>query len=266
MRVRQSDLKLFGDCAMQYYYSRILGLQAEKVGSLTVLGSVWHFAMEVYETYGGNLDLAIRTFDYYWDNPTELGLRLDFYHPRTTHEGLRDRGHHMLEQYHDLVPWKTGTHLGSEIHFVVPLGDHELEGTIDKLWARRGRVNTIEIIDFKTAAKVPERLQFNLQFTAYAYATTRPEFWQFVPGHEDDGYAKYASFKRQGWWWHARNSKKYNAGYRSDHDYNRLLLAVNQMDRAIKSEVFPLTIEGSACAYCPFEEKECGSEVVLDGG
>lgn len=264
MKVSPSRLGLFGDCAMRYYYEKVLKLPGDKVGSLTVLGSVFHFAMEVYETYGGNLDLAIKTFDYYWDHPEKLdrGQPIDFYHPQTTHEGLRQRGHRMLEQYHDLVPWKTGEHLGSEIHFIVPIGDHQLEGIIDKLWARRGRQKTLEVIDFKTGAKVPEKLRHNLQFTAYAYATTTPEFWSYVPGHEND-YEKYASFKRQGWWWHARNSKKYNAGMREERDYKRLLYAIEQMDKALTTNVFPLTIEGAACAYCPYEEKVCGSEVTL---
>ena len=260
MRVRQSNLKTFGDCARQMYYLDVLGLEGQKVGSLTVLGSVWHFAMEVYETYGGNLDLAEKTFNYYWDNPEGLDLHIDFYHRRTTHEGLRTRGLAMLQQYDNLIPWKTGQNVGSEIHFIVPIGDHELEGTIDKLWARKGKNATLEVVDFKTAAKVPEKLQFNLQFTAYAYATTTKEFWSYVPGFED-GHLRFRNYKRQGWWWHARNAKKYNAGYREEKDYKRLLLAIDSMAECIEKDVYPLTIDGSACAYCPYEETVCGSEV-----
>ena len=260
MRVRQSTLKSFGDCAKQYFYEQILLLPPENVGSLTALGTVWHFAIQVYEEYK-DLDLAIRTFNYYWDNKeamASLNTRIDYYHTRTTHESLRKRGIEMLVRFHELQPWKSGQLVGTEIHFVVPLGDHELEGTIDKVWARPQK-RTLEIVDFKTGAKVPEKLRYNLQFTAYAYATMRPEFWTQVPGFED-GYDRFAKYKRQGWWFHARNSKKFNAGFRDEHDYRRLLLAVNEMDKCIETESYPLTIEGSACAWCPYEDK-CGSEV-----
>lgn len=258
MRVRQSTLKTFGDCAWQFYYESVLQLPPQKNGSLTVLGSVWHFAIQVYEEYGGNLGLALRTFDYYWDNPDGLGLSIDFYHNRTSHEGLRKRGKDMLRRYHELQPWKSGQLIGTEIHFVVPIGDHELEGTIDKVWARP-RNKTLEIVDYKTGAKVPEKLRFNLQFTAYAYATMKKEFWGQVPGFTD-GYERYKDYKRQGWWFHARNNKKYSAGYREDKDYKRLLVAVNQMSNCVESNSFPLTVAGDACGYCPYEDI-CGSEV-----
>jgi len=262
MRVSPSRLKVFGDCSRQFYYQHILKMPQGEVGSLTVLGSVWHFAVQVYEEYGQNLELGLKTFDYYWDNPEKLdrGQKIDFYHPRTTHEGLRDRGHKMLVQYHEMLPWKSGTNIGSEVVFLVPIGDHELSGIIDKLWVRP-RNKTLEIIDFKTGAKVPEKLRYNLQFTSYAYATTTEEFWQQVPGYED-GHERFKSYRRQGWWYHARNSKKFNAGFREEKDYRRLLLAVESMEKCIDADAFPLTVEGAACAYCPYEEI-CGTEVTL---
>ncbi len=259
MKVRQSDLKTFGECGRRYYYSRILGLGGDKSGSLTVMGTVWHFAVDVYENYDYDLDLAKRTFVHYWENPKALGERIDFWHRSTTHEGLRKRGLSMLERYHELAPWRQGRRLGSEIHFEVPIGNHVLEGTIDKLWARPGK-KRLEIVDFKTGAAVPEKLRHNIQFTAYCYATERPEFWQYVPGHED-GFQEFAGWQRGGWWYHARNNKMFNAGNREAADYKKLALAVEEMDNAVQANVFPLDIKGESCGYCAFAEGTCGSEM-----
>lgn len=249
---------MFGDCAMQWKYSRLLGLSSDSVGSLTVLGSVWHYAVDVYETYGNNIELAKKTFVHYWNNPGELGLKVDFWHRSTTFMGLQTRGLEMLDRYHELAPWQTGTRLGTEIHFVVAIGDHELEGTIDKLWARPGQ-RRIDVVDFKTGGHVPEALRFNVQFSAYCYATTQPEFWENVPGFED-GHLKFMDWKRGGWWYHARNNKMFNAGIRDQSDYDRLEWAIIQMDRAIEANAFPLSISGSTCGYCSYVDI-CGTEV-----
>lgn len=259
MRVRQSSLKQFGECAKQYELSQVLELAPEQVGSLTVLGTVWHYAVDVYEAYGHDVDLAKRTFTYYWENPKELGEKIDFWHTRTTHQGLLERGLKMLDMYHELAPWTSGKRIGSEIHFVVPIGEHELEGTIDKLWWRPGQ-KRLEVLDFKTGAYVPDKLRFNIQFSAYCYATTRPEFWQFVPGYED-GYERFKKAKRGGYWYHARNGKMHSAGERVLEDYKRLYLAILEMDQAVSLGVFPLTITGESCFYCPFSDGTCGGEI-----
>lgn len=224
-----------------------------------------HYALDVYETYGYNLDLALRTFDTYWAQPSLLGEKIDFWHRSTTWEGLEKRGHEMIRAYHELAVWKNVSEdvLGTEVHFIVPLGRHELEGTIDRLVANRGK-KTISAYDFKTGAAVPEKLRFNLQFTAYAYATTRPEFWQYVPGWED-GYERFRSWSRDGWWYHARRARFYNAGKRTEADYRRLILAADEMENAIEAGVFPLDVKGENCYYCPFSDGTCGREVELSG-
>lgn len=259
MRVRQSHLSQFGKCARQYYYSHILQLGEGKVGSLTVFGTVVHFALDVYEQYGYNVDLAHRTFDHYWQHPEELGERIDFWHRRTSFASLAKRGHDMINAYHDLSVWRDGILVGTEISFEVPIGDHTIHGTIDKLWARKGQ-HVLQVVDFKTGAAVPEKLKYNIQFTTYCYATTQPEFWEPLG---DDLYEKYKNYKRQGVWYHARRAQTYNAGYRDYDDYRRLLLAVDQMDKAIQLEAFPLDYQGENCGYCPFADEVCGSEFHL---
>jgi hypothetical protein len=266
--VRQSLLKSFSACPRQYYYSSVLDLGPEKVGSLTIFGTIIHFVFDVYEQYGFDVDLAHRTLDTYWDQPSLIidpnngrPLHIDYWHYRTNQESLRKRGHKMIDSYHELTPWRIGRLLGTEIPFEVPLGDHVLTGSIDKLWALRGQ-HTLEVVDFKTAAAVPKKLKYNVQFTAYCYATTRPEFWaQFDAGEEL--YGVYKSFTRKGLWYHARTGKVYNAGARTEDDYRRLLLQADEMERAINTGVFPLDYSGENCGWCPFADEICGSEVQL---
>lgn len=258
MEVSPSRLKVFGECANQYRYQYLLQLDGAQYGAYTALGVVFHYALEVYELYGRDLTLAVRTFDYYWDHPTELDTRIDFYPPRTTHQGLRENAHEMLERYHDLYPWKTGKLVGTEIRFEVPIGPHTLRGVIDKLFYRPG-AKELQVIDFKTGNYVPTRLRYNLQFTCYLYAVTRPEFWTQVPGWEDF-WSTATGLKVQGQWYHARNGKMFNAGFRNDSDYKRLLLAIDRMEQAIDSDIYPLTIEGTACGWCSWVDI-CGTEV-----
>ena len=258
MQTSPSSLKLFGDCARQYFYKKILHLEGDEVGSLTTLGSVWHYAVDVYENFDHDIDLAKRTFVYYWDNFDELGLRIDFWHRSTNHNGLKTRGLTMLDRYHELSPWQTGRLVGTEVEFHVPIGEHVLHGYIDKLWARPGQ-KILEVVDFKTGSYVPAKLAYNVQFTSYCYATMRPEFWANVPGFED-GHLKFAGWKRNGWWYHARNHKMINAGTRTDLDYRRLSLAVQSQNLAIEREVFPLDYSGESCGWCAWVEI-CGTEV-----
>ena len=258
MFVRQSRLKQFANCPRQYYYSHVLNLGEESVGSLTVLGTVWHYAVDVYETYDYDLVLALKTFNYYWDHPEELGETIDFWHRGGNKESLRKRGIKMLKRYHQLAPWQEGRVVGTEIQFEVPLGDHVLGGTIDKLWQRPGQ-KRLEVVDFKTGSYVPTRLDYNVQFTAYCYATERVEFWENVPGFED-GYDRFYGWQRGGHWFHARNTKMYSAGDRGEQDYQRLLLMANEMERSLEEGIFPVDYSGETCGYCPFTEI-CGDEV-----
>lgn len=258
MKVRQSTIRQFGGCPRQYYYSEVLGLGKEQVGSLTVLGSIFHYALDVYETYGRDLDLAKRTFEYYWEHPGELGEKIDFWHRGSTFLSLLDRGTKMLEQFAELEPWR-GQLVGTELHFEVPLGPHTLTGTIDKLWVHPG-AKRLDVVDFKTGAVVPSKLRYHLQFTAYCYASMRPEFWAGIKGFED-GHLKFGGFVRDGWWYQARDNKMFNAGERTALDYKRLYLAVEAMEQTIEAGVFPLDANGENCGYCPFVESVCGSEM-----
>ena len=246
----------FSNCPRQYYYEKIAKLGEDQSGSLTVLGSIWHYAIDVYETLGGDLDTALATFEYYWKNPWKLGLKIDFWHRGGTQESLLKRGLAMLVRYDELAPWE-GDIISTEVPFAVPLGDHTLRGVIDKVVVHPGQ-KIVEVVDYKTGSYVPEKLKFNVQFTSYCYATERPEFWEGI-GRPDDFYM-YAGWSRQGKWFHARNTKVYNTGFRGAIDYQRLLLMANEMERSIEAEIFPVDYSGETCGYCTFVET-CGTEV-----
>lgn len=163
----------------------------------------------------------------------------------------------MLVRYDELAPWE-GEVIGTEIKFEVPLGTHTLRGIIDKLTAHPGK-RMLKVVDYKTGSYVPEKLKYNVQFTSYCYATERPEFWAAL-GRPDDFY-RYAGWSRMGEWFHARNTKVFNTGYRGALDYQRLLLMADETERSIEAEIFPIDYSGETCGYCPFVDR-CGSEVV----
>jgi hypothetical protein len=84
VKVSPSKIKVFGDCANQFKYQYVLELPGQQYGALTVLGTVFHYAAEVYELYDNDIDLAVQTFRYYWNHSDELGQKIDWYPPRTS--------------------------------------------------------------------------------------------------------------------------------------------------------------------------------------
>ena len=240
---------------MQYKLAKVERRGEQRVGSLTVLGTVFHYAADVYDHYH-DLELAKRTFEKMWAVPELLGEKIDFWHRGGDIDSLRKRGLEMLDKYAQLKNYR-GALIASEVHFIVPIGEHELEGTIDRVFDRPGQ-QKIEVLDLKTAKLVPEKLRYNIQFSAYCYATTTKEFWEQLGRPEL--YEKYRDYKRGGTWYHARNGKVFNAGDRDEISYERLRLAIDNMALALERDVFPLTISGESCGYCPFSESVCGYE------
>lgn len=115
------------------------------------------------------------------------------------------------------------------------------------------------------------RLRQNLQFTAYAYATTRPEFWMGYRG--EDGFGKerglalhkqMEDWGRRGTWINLRQFKFQDAGWRGPIDYGRFVLAVEQFAAMVKADVFPLTINGEVCKYCDYRDVCGGTGIALE--
>lgn len=291
MRIRQSDLT----SAQRCYYQFSLRLEEEQgtgkrgdVNSMTAFGTVMHYAIQVLETLHHEdrpdaLDVAVATLESYWkpDNlPQLVPGGIDFWLPRTTYGGLLIRGRKALRDYFDLLARDDGKLLALEYQWEVPYeldGElHELHGTADRLALRLyKRQPYLSVEDFKTGNK-PQYLRRATQWTVYSYASTRPEFWsQFQdlidPVVEklhakelalwDDG-SGYEVIARRGRWINLGQGDTvsiHDAGWRTEHDYARMRVQLRHFINANKAGVFPLTLSGDTCEYCPYARNgACG--------
>jgi RecB family exonuclease len=142
----------------------------------------------------------------------------------------------------------------------VPIGSNELTGTLDKLALRPLKDGTFGVLvsDYKTGSKPPTRdyLQHDVQFHAYCYATTQPEFWVGIPDGEKL-YQLYKDAPRMGEWVHLRTPKRIDAGFRTEVHYNRLQYAIEQIELSVALGIFVPDISGAACEFCEFRQR-CG--------
>ena len=304
--VRQSDLSSFGRCQLQkYYYDRAAAdptAPQPRSLSATVYGTVVHYALMLLERlhHEGDesaLDVAVSTFHHYWhpDNLHVLtGERIDDWLPRQTYAGLKARGERAITDYFRILRTDVdSTLLGLEYQFAVPIqvGDrtHTLTGTIDKLKVGRyQRKPYISLDDFKTG-KQPTYLRWNMQGTAYGYATTRREFWL---GWAESGMGELPSFDEdtltnlegmfRSWgfrllndgtspegdedlrlasrkfrWINMQEIKIADGGWRNTRDYARLKLAIDGYVRSCEAGTYSVNHIGEICVYCPFK-RDCG--------
>jgi hypothetical protein len=280
--IHQSDLSALSRCAAQYGYQRA-GWPDEQ-NSAAAYGSVIHHCLQVLETLrsqGVDFEVAVRqaleTFVHYW-HPLNIEaitepVPADGWLPRQGFSELRARGIDAIRKYADLIRYDDHELLGIEYGFMVPidgtwdedLGEpHILAGSVDRLAIRHWkRYPYIAVDDWKTG-KDQARLRYNLQFTAYAYASTKREFWIGWGGEDGFGlergqqlFDKYSDWARKGTWINMRTFKFEDAGWRGPLDYQRFSLAVTQFAATVKADIFPLTISGDACKYCPYR-RACG--------
>lgn len=294
MLLHQSDLAAYARCPAQYGYKR--AGWPDKVNSASAYGSVVHHALHALERdlalarqdmdphspeYTRALreatERAVRTFVHYW-NPLNIEaitepVPPDGWLPRQGYNEMRQRGVDTIMKYADLIRYDDHELLGLEYGFVVPvpgtwdedLGEpHLLGGSIDRLATRHySRRLVVAVDDYKTGRE-QTYLRHNLQFTAYLMATTLPEFWTGYRGEDGFGqergmelYERFRGAGRRGTWINLRTFKFQDAGWRGPKDYARFALAVDQLAAAVKADIFPLTISGEACKYCPFRDN-CG--------
>lgn len=299
--IRQSDLSSWSRCNLQkFYYDRAnADPEAPQPSSLsaTVYGTVVHLALMIGEQaihegqdYDDAVALAIRTFEHYWEpnHLVELGERITDWLPRQTYGGLRERGRIAIKDYFRLRKTDEAWLLGLEYQFAVPvrIGDvtHTLSGTIDRLSIRKAaRKPYLSVDDYKTG-KQPIALRHNMQGSAYAYATTKDEFWF---GWKDSGMGELATFSvpviveietmlrswgyrltegsddqhlpmasRRFRWINLQDIKYADGGWRNERDYARLHLAIDAYVRACEAGIYSVSQSGDVCTYCPFR-KDC---------
>jgi hypothetical protein len=123
------------------------------------------------------------------------------------------------------------------------------------------------LVTHNTVTKRPSvaELALNIQFTAYLYAMSQPEFWF---GHPDD--PRFPALPNAEWYWETLkdmpkraiwvhlwdNCKELDAGDRDDEDFARLYRLCNEVQRAVELQVFVPHI-GDACQLCDYAHDPC---------
>lgn len=257
--IRQSTIKQFMECSLKYKFAHEDGITREQSSAMS-FGTVIHEAVLVMEVQQG-LAAGVAHFEQMWDDLAQYGLAYDYMLPRNTHEGYRELGLRILRDWWQLIQWESDVVLGREYNFTVPIGTHQLTGTIDKLALRPlkgAKGYGVLVSDYKTAAKQPTRdyLQHDIQFHAYCYATTQPEFYAGLPNGEEL-YERYLNAPRLAEWVQIRTPRRIDAGERTDVHYNRLEYAIDQIEASVATGIFVPDISGASCEFCEFR-KRCG--------
>jgi hypothetical protein len=159
--------------------------------------------------------------------------------------------------------------LCSEHRFLVPMGDHELEGTVDHVEIKKAGNGhrTLRVVDFKTNSRQPTRvdLRLDIQFTVYMFAVMQPEFWMGngaeFPGviGGEDIYDVISRIPARGVWYHLWTAKEIDAGERDDGDFMRLYRLIHEIDKAVKADVYVPNIS-DACVWCDYTHN-CNIEI-----
>lgn len=271
--VHQSDLGTWDLCPNRI---RLKGEgHMQRQTSRMAFGSVMHHSLMVLERTR-DVTKAIATFEHYWHPlyidavcdpvPTDGWVGYDSYGE------LLQRGRETLKRYAELLDDDKSELLALEYEFIVPFGviDGEevyLGGSIDRLAAAyKRRMLELRIDDFKTGIQ-KWNLRHNVQGTVYAYASHHPDFWLGFDGEIDgtpvriEGFGeergrelalRFEDQPRRFTWINVRDFKWVDGGVREAKDWRRLRLAVTEVVRSIKADIFPLNLSGENCTHCSF--------------
>jgi hypothetical protein len=265
MRFSASLIRKWMTCPLQVKFDLEVD-RPESVNAKTMYGSFIHEALEHYNNTG-NIDEAKTLFLYSWENMPEP----DWWPRGSTFHGLRQKGEETLDEYHNKHQWETRQIIGAEHRFCVPMGDHELSGIVDLLEIRKNSKGkpTLCVVDYKSAGKKPSMvsLGFDIQFTAYVYASLQPEFWFGRDELNSEGEQKYTpipnaedmwdyvqTLPREAIWYHLNDNKEIPAGHRNQGDYDRLYRCMEEIANAIDKGVFVPNISADTCQWCPYTD------------
>lgn len=262
MRFSPSMIKTWMVCPKQAHFKEILNLP-EGQHAKTSFGTCIHSALELYNVTG-DVDMAVEHFKEAWDDPSILDAEIDVWPPRTSWGELNQRGIQAVIKFHEDNRWETRNIIAAEHKFLVPFGDHVLSGIIDSLeLVGSGKKKELRIIDYKTSSYTPTHLQlrFDVQFTVYMYATLLPQFWVDIEGGEQL-FEDLLEVRRRGVWYSIWHQKTLDVGPREELDLQRLYRVLDEIERAVESDVYVPSIDGNACMWCAYTHV-CPSTIPL---
>lgn len=265
-KISASFLKRWGDCPQQGYYRYVEGLPDDLSSGKQVFGTVMHKVLEETRELT-TLEVAVNLFDKYWSDPGLLGEKIDYWHPTHSEPSLRKKGHESLGYIWDMNSIKDSDSreiLAREHKFLVPFGPYMLTGYVDLVEIAPGK--KIKITDYKSAGRKPTKaeLAFDLQFTLYDYASRHPLFWL---GNEED-YEEYppitgnkawvkdvcTNWDRQLNWFHLMTGKEITCPKREAEDYKRMMLLIEQIERAVEANAQVPNIGPKSCGFCAYTD------------
>lgn len=124
------------------------------------------------------------------------------------------------------------------------------------------------MIPTHNTGKDPEKLRWNAQFSFYAWATTQRAFWTDAWGEQEGAelFTRFSQLARRGTWISLRKGvDRMDAGWRGPQDYARMWLGVHEYIRAVKADIYPLSLKGDVCEWCSMGQPN-SQGVVLCGG
>jgi hypothetical protein len=259
-------LKTFGRCPLQgrfHYEDRIPQSQSGAAS----FGTVMHYVIEQIDRGMSFVEAKI-LFEQLWREPERLGVKPDYYPYRTSFDSYRFRGLNTIDGYQELRSWGKPQIIAHEYPFLVPIGDHEIRGIIDRVEIRRtgkGR-EALCVTDLKTSTKRPTKfdLRTDIQFTIYLYATTQKQFWTGIAGSPTylgfaDGEKLYEHFKdhrRAGVYLMLGPScTELDVGDRGEMDFQQLYRLITEVERAREQQVYIPRIGSDTCGNCDYFDR-----------
>lgn len=274
MIFRQSLIKTWMSCPLQAKFKVIDGLPDPQNAKAT-FGSIIHYVLLENFVRSDHMDVekAVAQFEHLWSNPDTMGLTPDYWPKYTNFSGLMEKGREIIRDFASGRKWETRKIVATEHHFLVDMGEHQIEGTVDLLEIRKNSrgIKQLRITDLKTSGSKPSlmKLRADIQFTAYYWASLQPEFWL---GHGTPEYPaiisegeleQYLKMPRVCNWYHLYSCQEIDAGPRDDNDFLRLYRACKEIEKALKHEVYVPNISGDSCTFCPYTEP-CGLPILTD--
>lgn len=258
MQFRQSTIKLFTECALRYRFQE-QGADREQSSAMSFGTAIHDAVMQMELAY--DVKVGVDRFEQIWSDLPAFDLDYDYLIPRNDHAGYHDKGLTILRDWWSLIQWESDIVLAREHPFEVGIGDgNTLSGTADKVALRPQKDGSYNVLisDYKTGSKAPTReyLAHDIQFSAYCYASTKPEFWDTIPNGPEI-YQQMINAPREGEWVQLRQTKRIPAGLREQYHYNRLSYACDQIEQSIALGIFVPDLTGAKCEFCEYR-KVCG--------